>query len=167
MNNVVCDEKKYFFCQTPKIYELSCPKYYFPYKGKCLYKSEFSGTLWENKEICALHGGIVLPIKTKGQFEFIKSHAKASLAGNIYLGMNNTDGKMMQTDKTEYTSASYDFNGDSVKFGRLQCVYLKKGIGYLPREDVCEKNYESYCQWIGEILIIHDSSSFKKMASFW
>ena len=148
--NADCEEVKHFFCEVPKFEERICPREYFPYKGKCLHENKVQGTLWENKKSCAVKGGIVMPIKTKGAFEFIKEHAYSVKAGNIYLGMNNTHGKMIQTDRTEYTTSSYDFDGNNNKFGKLQCVYLKKGIKYLPRETTCDGVMESYCQWISK-----------------
>ena len=113
----------------------------------CLHKNTAKGTLAQNKEDCARRGGIVLPIKSMGLYEFIKLHAASIKAGDLYLGMNQTAGKMLLTDQTEYTASSFDFNGDNTKFGGLQCVYLKRGIGFMPRETTCEEIKEAYCLW--------------------
>ena len=147
--NINCDEKRHFFCQLQLEPKRSCPKDYFPYKDSCYYKSPVPALLPSAKEQCAKRGGQLMDIKTTALYNFIQLYSKKVRSADVYLGFNFTKGKdPLYADGTLYSfNDSYDFGGENVKFGGLDCVYLKSGIGYKPREIDCSHSFDFYCVW--------------------
>ena len=151
LKTVDCKEKFYFFCSTPSETKSICPEGHISYKGKCiLYKNEML-TFKGAKHECAKHGGIVLPIKTKGMYEFIKNYSLKIKTGDIFIGFNLTV-PQVYTDGTSYTNQSFKFDGDDTKLNGLACAFLKRGIKYLVRGAFCEEQYNFYCEWTGNTL---------------
>ena len=124
-----------------------CPEDHISYKGKCLYKSKEKNLLADAKHSCAKRGGIVLPVKTKGMYQFIQNYLAQQDSGDVFLGMNMTGNISVFTDNSLYDSSSYDFEGDSLKLVGFPCAYLKRGIKFKPRGTSCEEQYEYVCQW--------------------
>ena len=147
---VSCEELYYFHCSTPMNPDFLCPEDYFYYKGKCLFKSKETQSLSEAKHTCALRGGIVLPIKSKGMYLFLQKYLLKEQSDNLYLGLNLTNGVNIFTDNSLYSPQSYDYEGDSVKLVGHSCAYLKKGIGYQPRGTPCHAKLEFLCLWTGK-----------------
>ena len=116
----------------------------------CIYKNSNKTSFSESKEQCGQYGGIVLPIKTKGLFEFIKVHADALNSGSLYIGMNRTDGLTRFTDFSEYNSSSFDLNGSDLVSENLQCVFLDSSDDFVAKQTDCENQFESYCLWQGK-----------------
>ena len=46
-------------------------------------------------------------------------------------------------------AVSYAFDEQAVKFGNDDCVILKKGIKYLPRDSKCDVDKQIICKWKG------------------
>ena len=146
MRTVNCSEQYYFFCQG--IMQQPCPLNHFLYKGKCIYQSYTSADIFDAKHSCASRGGIVLPIKTKGMYYFVQTYSsQPSMNGfyNLLMGLNLTTN--LYTDNTPYTSQSFDFDGQNVKFQGSPCVFLLEGIGYLPRGYDCTTQLQYFCLW--------------------
>lgn len=152
--NEDCEQKKAFFCSVRQENTPKCPPNYFSFKEMCIYKNSNKTSFSESKEQCGQYGGIVLPIKTKGLFEFIKSHANALNSGSLYIGMNRTDGLTRFTDFSEYNSSSFDLNGSDLVTENLQCVFLDSSDGFVAKQTDCENQFESYCLWQGKIKFI-------------
>ena len=148
IKSVSCAGEFYFFCSTPMIPESICPKDFFNYKGDCIYKGTDSVEMTEAMNICAMKGSIVLPIKSEGMFKIAKKYSRSMNSLDLYIGMNLTS--QLYTDNTDYTDKDYDFNGESSKFKKGDCVYLKKGIGYAPRSTKCDKKFQFFCLWKGK-----------------
>ena len=127
----------------------------------CIFKSLNKGSFSQNKEGCAQHGGIVLPLKTKGLFEFIQHHAYMVNSSHFYIGMNRTNGITSYTDLSEYSSQSYNFNGIDLTKENLQCVYLNSSNGFSPMQTECEPEFESYCLWRSKYWILTEAKSYK------
>lgn len=150
--NEDCKQKKPFFCSVRQETIPKCPPNYFSYKEMCIYKNSNKTSFLESKEQCGHYGGIVLPIQTKGLFEFIKHHAAFQNSSNLYIGMYRTNGLTRFTDFSEYNSSSYDFNGSNLVMEDLPCVFLDNEDGFKAKQTECEHQFESYCLWKGENL---------------
>ena len=47
-------------------------------------------------------------------------------------------------------SVSYAFDEQAEKFGNGDCLHLKKGIKFLPRDTKCDVDMQIICKWIGK-----------------
>ena len=162
IKNSLCEEERFFFCELEKRSRRLCPKDYFPYKGDCLYKSPKPALLPKAKEQCANRGGQILDIKSLGIYKFIQLHSILIDSMDLHLGFNFTDhNNLVYADGSKYDfNTSFDFDGENVKFGGLDCVFLKRGIGYKPREIKCFHKFEFYCIW-------HRKKSSNKLGLSW
>ena len=147
LKSVNCEDKYYFFCSTPVNQDPVCPQDHFSFKGECIYASNISATIQDSKHKCAQRGGILLPVKTKGMYEFIQRLSINRQFPDFHIGLNLTSGKF--TDKSEYSHAVFDYNGEHSKIGDFPCTFIKKGIGYRPRGENCGRSLHYYCLWKG------------------
>ncbi len=93
---------RHFFKTNPNVFTLSEHKSYFlrvveytsqvkemfSFSGKCLYASKFQDRLnvSETKEFCAFRGGLIVPIKSVGLFNFLKAHATWNKMDDFHIG---------------------------------------------------------------------------------
>ena len=147
--NINCDEKRHFFCQLPLHTKRDCPIDFFFYKASCFYKSFSPAFLPGAKEQCANRGGLLLDIKNEALYQFIRLYAQAVRSLDLHLGFNLTKGAdQLYADGTSYNqSSSYDFGGENRQFGGMDCVYMKMGIGFKPRESDCSHSMDYFCLW--------------------
>ena len=56
--------------------------------GKCLYASKFEDKLNVSnaQEFCAFRGGLIVPIKSTGFYNFLKAHATANGMDDFHIG---------------------------------------------------------------------------------
>ncbi len=79
-----CNKKLPYVCASvplDKKPDYSCPKGFYPYRGKCLYPHGESITYDEAVVTCATKGSIVMPIKDKNLHDFVIEWAGKS--GNL------------------------------------------------------------------------------------
>ena len=147
--NINCDEERHFFCQLELETKRVCPADYFSYKDSCFYKSGAPALPHKAKEQCANRGGKIMDIKNHALYQFIQLYSQHVRAFDVHLGFNMTKGvDQLYADGTLYNSNnSYDFGGENINFGGLDCVYLKRGIGFKPREIECSHVLDFYCLW--------------------
>lgn len=120
-------------------------------KGKCLYKSNIKAKLEKAKEICAYKGSVVLPIKERAMYQFIRELATVRNYDDLFLGLEmNSKSEGVYSDGSVFDKDThYSFDQNSDRFGLTKCVYLKKGVGYEPREADCNEKRQFLCQWKG------------------
>lgn len=141
-----CDEKFNFFCSTPVQSGSVCPQDYYSYKGDCIYASRVAATVLDSKHKCGERGGILLPVKNKGLYEFIQKFSLKLQFPEFHNGLNFTSGEF--SDKTVYSAELFDYNGEHSKIGDFPCTVFKKGIGYKVRGNNCSILH-FYCLWKG------------------
>ena len=91
----------------------------------------------------------MMDIKNQALYQFIQLYSIQVNSLDVYLGFNMTKGKdQLYADGSIYNfNDSYDFGGENINFGGMDCVYLKKGIGFKPREIECSHVLDFYCVW--------------------
>lgn len=152
-----CKTKRSYICQLPAnfVEEVrSCPFEFRLYKNKCIYAGFSSGSarfnMREAMELCASRGSLVLPIKDEAMYNFVRIWAGNEKFGDLLLGMNfsNSLSNPLYTDGTSFIrDQSFQFGDDSDKFGDMDCVYLKKGVAFKPRNTDCSTPMNFLCQW--------------------
>ena len=152
-----CKSKRRFICQLPAHFveeDRVCPFAFRLYKNKCIYDGFGSGrakyNMREAMELCASRGSIVLPIKDEAMYNFVRIWAGKEKLGDLFLGMNFSSSlpNPVYTDGTSFIKdQSFQFGDDSDKFGDKDCVYLKKGVAFKPRNTDCSTPMNFLCQW--------------------
>ena len=85
-----CNLKFYYVCESQQLNEAPdnpCPNEYIAYKDKCLMPSPQRKTFDKATLFCATRGGIVLPIRDKGTFEFVRAWGPRAVRNDIWVGM--------------------------------------------------------------------------------
>ena len=129
-----------------------CPKSFIRYKNDCYYRSIVMGDYNTSELNCAAKGSRIISIKDRATYQFIRMWAAANKFGDFFLGLNFTtgdpDAPVKYSDGTPYNkSEHFAFDDSSEKFGKKECVYLKKGVTYKPRDTTCETEMEQICHW--------------------
>ena len=109
---------------------------------------------------CAQKGAKLIVIKDRGTYQFLRAYAGSNRMDSIWLGMNFTsetknvsqeNRTILYADGTEYlVNQSFAFDEESVKFGKKECSFLKRGVGHKPRDTDCVRPNEFICQWKSE-----------------
>ena len=157
MQNAKCDEMKSFICQvqaSTKTILRKCPKDFILYKNKCFYsikgKSKSKFSYKKSQEECASRGSIVVPIKDKATFHFLKSWALKGKLESYFIGMNFSATSSKYSDNSDFQwNINFDFEEEEGKFGEKECVFLKSGVRFQPRSISCNASLDYLCQWIG------------------
>lgn len=103
---------------------------------------------------CAARGGKVVSIKDRATYQFIRAFAQARRMDSLWLGMNFTsappeeDQVILYSDGAVFEFAtSYAFDGESSKFGKKDCSFLKRGVAHKPRDTECDSRAQYICKW--------------------
>ena len=162
-----CNLKHHYVCETKQLLEAPdypCPKEYIPYKDKCLMPSPQRKTFDSARVFCATRGGIILPIKDKGTFEFIKAWGPQTVRNDVWMGLrqknvNRTYDKTTApyllektTDELTYSDGeTFDIDNDyklEAKILRGECFALKSSAEMELRDEKCSREIGFICQWV-------------------
>ena len=149
----LCDKKRHFVCSAPRTdlaTPRACPAGYRRYKDKCLYVGAEKLQYKEAQESCASSGAIIMPVKDRATYQFVRSLAKLKKYEDMYIGMNfsqNLESPLYSDGKVFNRSVDFQFDSEAEKFGTKECVYLKKGVSYKPRSTNCDESKQYICLW--------------------
>ena len=166
----LCDTKRHFICSVPRA-DLAtprpCPAGHRIYKDKCLYVGTEILEYKDARESCAYSGAIILPVKDRATYQFVRSLAKLKKYEDLYIGMNfsqKLDSPLYSDGKIFNRSLHFQFDSEADKFGGKECVYLKKGVSYKPRSTVCNEGKQFICLWRSKS---HDSLDITYSSKFY
>ena len=167
-----CNMKHYFVCETQPLSQppdYPCPSNYVPYKDMCLMPNPQRKTYDSAQVFCATRGGIILPVKDKGTFEFIKAWAPQSVRNDVWMGIRkknvtrtyHKDGTVINgatkylveqtTDELMYSDGDgFDINSDyklEAPILRGECFALKSSDDMELRDYKCNREIGFICQW--------------------
>ena len=129
-----------------------CPPNFRLYKEMCILMRNENFIYEEAQQYCASKGSIVLPIKDRSTYQFIRRWAIKEKFGNFYVGMNYSKYLPIPiySDRTIFKDGvSFNFDEDSNKIGSEECVFLKKGVSYKARSTPCNVQMNFFCLWKG------------------
>lgn len=156
----ICTLKKKYICEGPLLvnFKRVCPPEFKLYKSMCIFAAKDTDHVdyKQSQTQCAKRGSIVLPIKDRGTFEFVRRWAINDRMGDLYIGMNFSVAleTPLYSDKTLFEKdLSYDFDDSAGKFGSKECVFLKKGVLYKPRSTDCKVPMHFLCLWKGTLCL--------------
>ena len=118
-----------------------CPPNFRLYKEMCILMRNENFIYEEAQQYCASKGSIVLPIKDRSTYQFIRRWAIKEKFGNFYVGMNYSKYLpiSMYSDRTIFKDGvSFDFDEDSNKIGSGNPINKKAAItqiAHTPRKD--------------------------------
>ena len=160
-------------CETQQLNQppdYPCPSDYIPYKDLCLMPNPQRKTFDQAQVYCATRGGIILPVKDRGTFDFIKAWAPQSVRNDVYMGMRkknvtrsyHKDGIVINgatkylvetiTDELVYSDGEeFDINSDyklEAPILRGECFALKSSEDMELRDYKCNREIGFICQWI-------------------
>ena len=161
-----CSLKHYYVCETQQLDQAPdypCPRDYVPYKDECFMPNPQRKTYDSAQIYCATRGGIVLPIRDKGTFEFIKAWGPRAIRNDVWMGLRkknytrlydaNSDPPLHQiiTDELTYSDGQ-GFNIDNdykleAKILRGECFSLKSSENMELRDYKCNREIGFICQW--------------------
>ena len=168
-----CNLKHYFVCETKQLNhppDYPCPSDYIPYKDMCLMPNPQRKTFDSAQVYCATRGGIILPVKDKGTFEFIKAWAPQSVRNDVWMGIrkqnvtrtyhkngiviNGATKYLVEqfSDELMYSDGKdFDINSDyklEAPILRGECFALKSSDDMELRDYKCNREIGFICQWI-------------------
>ena len=145
--------KRHFLCSTPRAdlrIPRPCPNGYWIYKDKCLWVGSDKLEFNDAQARCASRGAIILPIKDRGTYQFVRSLAKQKRYEDMFIGMNfstHLENPLYSDGSIFNRSTHFVFDSEAEKFGGKECVYLKKGVTYKPRSTHCNETMQFICLW--------------------
>ena len=161
-----CILTKYFVCETQQLNkapDYPCPNEYIPYKDKCLMPSAQRKTYDSPQIFCASRGGVILPIRDKATFEFIKAWSPRSVRNDVWLGLRKKNYTRVYvegaspplqeiiTDELTYSDGgSFDIDTDytlETTIFRGECFALKSSENMELRDQRCNREIGFICQW--------------------
>ena len=132
-----------------------CPEGYRVYKNICLFVTTDLLKYKDSQTACAKFGGMIMPLRDRGTYQFIRSLAKLKSYRDLFIGMNfsiNLENPLYSDGTIFNRSTHYQFDSEAEKFGQKDCVYLKTGVSHKPRSTDCDVPMQSVCQWRSSIL---------------
>ena len=129
------------------------------YKDKCLYAGSLSERVnfKDSQKRCAEKGAMVLPLKDRATFQFVRRWSMDNRFFDMFIGFNFSQAlsNPIYSDKTVFDwSNSYDFDENSGKIGHKECLYLKNGVKYQPRSTECTVRMSYMCLWQSNYSVI-------------
>jgi hypothetical protein len=164
-----CNLKHHYVCETKQLWEAPdypCPNEYIPYKDKCLMPSPQRKTFDSAQVFCAARGGIILPVKDKGTFKFIKAWGPQTVRNDVWVGFRpknvtrtydkETAPYLLETTTDELTysdgepfdiDTDYKLEAKALK-GNQGCFALKSSADMELRDEKCSREIGFICQWV-------------------
>ena len=161
-----CILTKYFVCETQQLNEepdYPCPNEYIPYKGECLMPNAQRKTYDSAQLFCASRGGVILPIRDKATFEFVKAWGPQTVRNDVWLGLRKKNYtrtyvdsaspplQEIITDELTYSDGGpFDIDIDyklEASILRGECFALKSSENMELRDYRCNREVGFICQW--------------------